>query len=342
MLGHVAGGSADRFAGIAAFLAGAPTFGVHVFFAISGFVVPWSLFVQRYELSDFPRYLARRLVRLDPPYIAAVALGAALVFVRSRRSGVPFPFTGVDLALHLGYLSGLARHQWVLPVFWTLGIEFQFYVLAGLLFPAIMSAESWWVSRSVRQAAPDGRVVVRPSLRGLGEFVIVFVFAQAIVLLLNRFFNAQYLWSYYWLYFFVGLLLFLVRAKGLHWVAVVALFVVVRGIDGPSSDWAALFGVALLVMMAPPTLPWLRTTIVGRCLNGLGHISYSLYLVHLLTVGSITQWASRRWGVFSAPIAVGVFASEVALCLVLATAFYFVLEAPAIRLSRRIVIRGRA
>src|SRR5262245_2564074 len=52
--------------------------GVEVFFVISGFVIPYSLYRARYRVRDFFMYLARRIVRLDPPYLAAIALVLAL------------------------------------------------------------------------------------------------------------------------------------------------------------------------------------------------------------------------------------------------------------------------
>jgi peptidoglycan/LPS O-acetylase OafA/YrhL len=46
--------------------------GVDVFFVISGFVIPYSLWGREYSLRQFPRYMIRRAVRLEPPYLASV------------------------------------------------------------------------------------------------------------------------------------------------------------------------------------------------------------------------------------------------------------------------------
>ena len=53
--------------------------GVHLFFVISGFVLPVSLDRRRYRLRQFGVELLRRLIRLEPPYLAslAVAVGYA-------------------------------------------------------------------------------------------------------------------------------------------------------------------------------------------------------------------------------------------------------------------------
>src|SRR5271169_5335799 len=48
--------------------------GVHIFFVISGFVIPWSLYRSRYALHDYSRFLLKRNVRLYPPYLASIAV----------------------------------------------------------------------------------------------------------------------------------------------------------------------------------------------------------------------------------------------------------------------------
>src|SRR5262245_16881681 len=59
--------------------------GVEVFFVISGFVIPSSLYRARYRIRDFFTYLARRIVRLDPPYLAAIAVMLAMAYVSSLK-----------------------------------------------------------------------------------------------------------------------------------------------------------------------------------------------------------------------------------------------------------------
>src|ERR1700751_2787177 len=43
--------------------------GVEVFFVISGFILPWALYGADYRLSHFPRFLAKQILRLAPPYL---------------------------------------------------------------------------------------------------------------------------------------------------------------------------------------------------------------------------------------------------------------------------------
>ena len=40
--------------------------GVEAFFVISGFIIPYSLHRSGYTLRDFPNFMLRRIVRLEP------------------------------------------------------------------------------------------------------------------------------------------------------------------------------------------------------------------------------------------------------------------------------------
>ena len=59
--------------------------GVEVFFVISGFVIPLSLakLQTRYTLRQFPQFMVRRVLRLEPPYLLSVVL---VIFVACFRA----------------------------------------------------------------------------------------------------------------------------------------------------------------------------------------------------------------------------------------------------------------
>ena len=115
--------------------------GVDIFFVISGFVIPWSLYRSRYELRDYPRFLLKRNVRLYPPYLASIAISIlATNFVLVPVFHIPhMTVTGRDLLLHFAYLNDLAHVPWVNVAYWTLAIEFQWYLLIGLVLPLLAS-----------------------------------------------------------------------------------------------------------------------------------------------------------------------------------------------------------
>src|SRR6185312_47184 len=67
-------------------------FGVQFFFVISGFVIPYSMIRANYRTSDFFRFLVKRVVRIQPPYLLLLAQTVSLPFARSRpESEDPLP-----------------------------------------------------------------------------------------------------------------------------------------------------------------------------------------------------------------------------------------------------------
>ena len=112
--------------------------GVEIFFVISGFVIPYSLHQSEYRSSNFPRFMLRRLVRLEPPYLASIALVVILTELSSRSPG----FAGSAFIIradpsHILYVIPLTEYSWVNVVYWSLAYEFVFYLVIGALWPIL-------------------------------------------------------------------------------------------------------------------------------------------------------------------------------------------------------------
>ena len=115
--------------------------GVEMFFVISGFIIPYVLYKSRYQLGEFKKFALKRFVRLEPPYLASIILILLLNYSSSLSplyKGEPFTINLTQLMYHLGYLIPFSEYHWINDVFWTLAIEFQYYLLLGLLFPLLM------------------------------------------------------------------------------------------------------------------------------------------------------------------------------------------------------------
>ena len=52
--------------------------GVEVFFVISGFIIPFTLWQSGYRLKNYARFILKRIIRLDPPYLLSILLAIAL------------------------------------------------------------------------------------------------------------------------------------------------------------------------------------------------------------------------------------------------------------------------
>jgi peptidoglycan/LPS O-acetylase OafA/YrhL len=85
--------------------------GVWMFFVISGFVIPYAMYSINYRISDdaWP-FLLRRIVRLEPAYIASVFVAFALTFAATRTPGYggpPVPSLGGFCCNFFIYAGGL-------------------------------------------------------------------------------------------------------------------------------------------------------------------------------------------------------------------------------------------
>jgi peptidoglycan/LPS O-acetylase OafA/YrhL len=120
--------------------------GVDVFFVISGFVIPYSLYHGGYTLRNYPIFVAKRVIRLDPAYIVTIVLIILLGMLNwyfPFQKGLVFEASVPQVLLHLGYLNTFFGYPWLANVFWTLAIEFQYYLLMGLVFPLVFSRNTW-------------------------------------------------------------------------------------------------------------------------------------------------------------------------------------------------------
>jgi len=96
--------------------------GIFIFFVVSGFAICYSLRATALDLRAAGKFIGRRIVRLDPPYWATLAVCA--FFVRAPLDSI---------VAHLFYLQSLLGYTDIIGVGWTLCIEVQFY-LTFLLF----------------------------------------------------------------------------------------------------------------------------------------------------------------------------------------------------------------
>ena len=110
-------------------------YGVPLFFVISGIVLPLAMLKKDYQLQDWATFMAKRLLRLEPPYLVSLVLATAyLIFQTYRHTGL-LTFSGSNFLLHLGYLIPFVEGQkWINPIYWSLAVEFQFYLFLSLAF----------------------------------------------------------------------------------------------------------------------------------------------------------------------------------------------------------------
>ena len=234
--------------------------GVEIFFVISGFIIPHAMHAAGYRLADFGRFLLKRIVRIDPPYLAAIALVLIQAWlIAAAGVGMPSDFSAVQVLLHLGYLNAFAGYSWLNPVFWTLAIEFQYYLAIALLFPLIATTR-------------------------IGRHALVFaIFAVAAWLLPGQAFVCHYLFL-----FLFGIVTFQFRNGLLTRHAYFAALAVSALGTALTLEWiVAAVGLATALLIA--FVPGRRVGVLAF----LGLISYPLYLLHI-PIGTRILTASLR------------------------------------------------
>lgn len=101
----------------------------------------------KYHITNFFTFFKKRLIRIEPPYLICLVLALLLNYLTTKSpvyTGPSFQIDHVQLFAHFGYLNNFIGKDWLNPVFWTLAIEFQFYLLMAILFPLI-SSNKWYL-----------------------------------------------------------------------------------------------------------------------------------------------------------------------------------------------------
>ena len=113
--------------------------GVYIFLVISGFVIPLSLQNTNYDIRKLFQFLSRRFIRIEIPYIASILLILFVRFLFVLKNHDVFTFSIEQFLYHLVYYIPFSNYEWYNVIYWTLAIEFQFYIIIGLFYFCLSS-----------------------------------------------------------------------------------------------------------------------------------------------------------------------------------------------------------
>jgi peptidoglycan/LPS O-acetylase OafA/YrhL len=329
--------------------------GVDLFFILSGFVLTWNYLDrmgESFSARDTLHFLWLRLARVWPVYLVTLHLAAAWILFTLYVGHVPSKVA--DQLNAVSYVRQVLLMQlWFQPFFdgtswdgpaWSISAEWLAYLLFGLLVLVIFR-----VARATR-------------VRGLLWLAVAASLPPTLLLLATGQFYTPWSWlPRIVMQFTAGALACAAvrklqltdRARRGAGYLSLALLVAVVGIlyllDAhrmpkiyDSSGFVDVLFVPLVVTLAigVGSLPWLLST---RVMVYLGHISFSLYMVHEL-VHTAWNWITEQFDIVLSPswsaklIVVGVLA----VAVVGAALLYHLVEEPARVWMRRMVKAPKA
>lgn len=292
--------------------------GVDLFFVLSGYIMMWT-FGERFAEPHAPReFLARRLVRILPPYwVFTLLLALAIVLVPGRIETARLD-TG-HLALSLLLIPHVAPTGGIHPLLalgWTLMYEMFFYLVfaVALLFPRRIGLALLVLAFAVSNLAARSGVPMPDALALMWGDTVIFEFL-------------------------LGIAFYFIQRDGRldtgRMVAVVFTLLsataAVRLMPNVESRFL-LYGLPALAILALASwaVPLRRSALIGLLVL-VGDASYTLYLSHPFVLEPVKELAEvaggSRFGI--ALYLVAAIASAIAFALI----FYRLIER---RLSQRL------
>ncbi len=283
--------------------------GVEMFYIISGFIISYSLFKSKYKIKHYFHYLGKRLSRLFPPYITTIFLIVLVSYGLTTfiwkgtydlqiKNIIANSFFAVDFINSSDFLNTyFPDNAWINPIFKTLKVEFQFYLLIGLIFPLINR----------------NRIV-------LLLFCFLFLGLGVYTRNMDTFLvNSPY--------FIIGIALFYVYENGWKW-ELTLLLLTCFSVLFYTYEWQDLI-VSIITLFLLLGLP--QKT---RLLRLTGKISYSYYLIHGLTGGWFLYFTSETYLAINYPVVLIILALSISWAG--AFLMYFCIEKPSLIISKKI------
>lgn len=275
--------------------------GIFIFFVVSGVVIPISMFTSNYRINGVHRFLWRRWLRIELPYFGSIALVLLVSLAFAYKNNTEFMFEPMRLLHHVTYTIPFTDYDWYNIIYWTLAIEFQFYIVMGLLYPLIASEKKY-----------------------NGILTLVLFGSTALLTDDNR------LVFYYAPIFALGILVFLLKVKRINefeWGALSLLMV-------PIIWYVHSFEIMLFSLMTAMVIVYIKAK---KRQFRIGNISYSLYLTHGLIGGNVIYLLSRN--LTSYWTKAGLVLLAIVVSIIFAWIYWKFLEDPARKLSKRVKLR---
>jgi peptidoglycan/LPS O-acetylase OafA/YrhL len=275
--------------------------GVFIFFVISGFVIPFSMHKGNYKISRIGKFLLKRTIRLEPPYIACIIIILIIGAIYAEIWNWPNPFDFTRVLLHVGYLIPFTfgKYEWYNVLFVTLAVEFQYYIVMAFLYP-LLSGKSKILRYMV---------------------LLLFLFAPFL------YSNGTFL-PYFGPCFLVGFLLFLNYTDKMKFPEMMIWLLAAGAVNYLHTEPAVIISTTIAFFFI-----WkIRSdTWIG---NRLGDISYSYYLMHGIVGSNFLFFFSNIYAGYMSKI--GIVLLTIVISIIVSTLFWWAIERPSKKWSHKI------
>ena len=294
--------------------------GVAIFFVLSGFVMMHIMSPYQVDMRYGGRFLLRRLIRLSPPYYFAIFVAIFFLVLKSKLVGGDVHIPSIrEIWIHMLYAQDYAKLPPINMSFWTLGVEVQFY----FAFISIMLLADWLRTRF---NLLDARLYVL----GFSAFISL---AWIFDLVHTKFWPGGFI--VYWYSFMAGALVsFAISTKkdidSMMALAIIFLILIAGLLK--SDPFILIVALTSMVLLYASYASKMESWLSWRWLQGLGLISYSLYLLHSPITGASANLVRRFLPMHLSTDLIVMFVA-ILNCLIAAWLAFIFIEKPSINWS---------
>jgi peptidoglycan/LPS O-acetylase OafA/YrhL len=285
--------------------------GVDLFFVISGFCM-YYFYASKTDFSyrDFYRFLFKRWVRLSPAFYAA-----ALIYILVNKFIYHQQINGIFNFLHsVFYLNYLFGKYNTASHFWTLTVEWQFYVIIPFLLIYqnkigfkkafygifggffILAVILVFIQKEGVNALTD-TIMFRAIEFGSGSL------AARLLLKNNAFFKQRVIW-------FITFIVVVYMGRVLISKPVLDLSVHYYNLFKLFGYTLMGAGFAGILYLSVTSVKWLNLVLGNKVFKTMGRISYSFYLLHVLVYPVVAGYVISLM-----PLSKGIIAPVITTCV---------------------------
>ncbi len=246
------------------------SYGVALFFIISGFVIPFSC-SNKSRLAFF----ISRFFRIFPTYIVGFSVSILAIFLSSIFWNKPYPYSTYEIFIH--YIPGIRDIFWsrnIDGIIWTLEVEIKFYILCIMFKKYIYSVKIFYI---------PAVLFILSLMFHEDSFIEVYNRNPILYKMLIIFYSS----SQYVIFMFIGVVFNFIYRKnikniyGYYIIFVIMIMFCIHGQAGPYTQGIKFISSYILAVITFYMCFIFKYSFYSsNILKFLSKISYSLYIIH--------------------------------------------------------------